>query len=198
MSLPEPERLSLWDAVFRIVDRCHVSMEAARAALEAAVREGSLTLYDAQFDKIDVRDGAIDCQQSSIRFVHYTIEGVCAFRRHVDHRFPVAIRPDRMPGGQAIPVPPAGMHIGSVSIRSSEVVDYTARAPLPSVERNVDLPPALGRGRTRKARNNCLAKLEEIYPGGVPDTQSLKEIKRSSGTAAPSDSTINRALGRKK
>lgn len=46
MPIPEPRLLLLYEAVRRIADRCGVSLEEAKAALDRAFREYVLVLFD--------------------------------------------------------------------------------------------------------------------------------------------------------
>ncbi len=85
MPVPEPRLLLLCEAACRVADRCGVSIEEAKAALDRAFRQASLVPYNSSFEKVRVwEDAVIDWEHSSLRFVNYTIEGVHVFRQHLD------------------------------------------------------------------------------------------------------------------
>lgn len=89
MAVPEPRSLLLRDAADRVADRCGVSVEEAKAALDRAFREHSLAAYDSCFAPItDWEFLTIDWDKNSIRrdgsSVTYAVESVSVFKEHLD------------------------------------------------------------------------------------------------------------------
>ena len=89
MPLPEPRLLLLCEAGHRVADRCSVSIEEAKAALDRAFREHVLVPFDSRGDAIhDWEYATIDWEHSSITrrgpSVTYTMESVQVFRQHLD------------------------------------------------------------------------------------------------------------------
>jgi hypothetical protein len=89
MSLPEPRALSLPEAAQLVADRCSVSIEVAKNALDRAFREHGLVVFDARGRNIvDWQYLEINWECSSITYrgpsVLYTIEGANVFREHID------------------------------------------------------------------------------------------------------------------
>lgn len=87
--IPEPRLLLLYEAVRRIADRCGVSLEEAKAALDRAFREYVLVLFDSGGAGVDDWEYVtIDWEHSSITRrgpnVTYTLAGLRVFREHLD------------------------------------------------------------------------------------------------------------------
>jgi hypothetical protein len=89
MPLPEPRLLLLYEAGYRVADRCSVSIEEAKAVLDRAFREHVLVPFDSRGDAIHYWEHTtIDWEHSSITrrgpSVTYTTESVQVFRHHLD------------------------------------------------------------------------------------------------------------------
>jgi hypothetical protein len=113
MPVPEPEWLSLCEAVRRVTDRCSVSILEAKTGLERAFREFSLALFDPRFKQITDWEGAVpDWKNSSFRsnpHANYIVKDVRISRQHLDHWIAqAASAPQRPPRGaiqrRAMPV----------------------------------------------------------------------------------------------
>jgi hypothetical protein len=89
MPLPERRTLPLFEVAQLIADRCRVSIEEVKHALNQAFREFNLSLFDCCGRAIDDwQYTEIDWERSSITYrgpsVIYTIEGAYVFREHLD------------------------------------------------------------------------------------------------------------------
>jgi hypothetical protein len=92
MPVPQPRSLSLKEAANYVADRCEVSLEEAKAALDRAFREYSLGVFSDRFEKVQGWQGAeIDWENSAvvggehltINGIHYTVR-VTVFRQHLN------------------------------------------------------------------------------------------------------------------
>jgi hypothetical protein len=92
MPVPQPRSFSLKEAASYVADRCDVSIEEAKAALDRAFREYSLGVFSDRFEKVQGWQGAaIDWDNSAvvggehltINGIHYTVR-VSVFRQHLD------------------------------------------------------------------------------------------------------------------
>jgi hypothetical protein len=119
--IPEPRLLLLYEAARRVADRCGVSLEEAKAALDRAFREYILVPFDSRGATVDDWECAtIDCEHSSITRrgpnVTYTLAGVRVSREHLD---------DWMAQVAPIPDPPSD----GTMLRESAEIQMTTPQP---------------------------------------------------------------------